>query len=70
MSAISVITELRPLLGLLFDDISIEFDETNLLPQTIRRNGLEEIVDRLSGSLLEQRIEKGDKLFSCGWAAP
>ncbi|HVW54915.1 MAG TPA: AAA family ATPase [Rhizobiaceae bacterium] len=49
-----VITELRPLLGLLFDDISIEFDETTLLPQTIRRNGLEENVDRLSGGMREQ----------------
>lgn len=49
-----VISELRPLLGLLFDDISIEFDETTLLPQTIRRNGLEENVDRLSGGMREQ----------------
>jgi DNA repair exonuclease SbcCD ATPase subunit len=49
-----VITELRPLLGLLFDDISIEFDEATLLPQTIRRNGLEENVDRLSGGMREQ----------------
>jgi uncharacterized protein YhaN len=49
-----VIAELRPLLGLLFDDISIEFDEATLLPQTIRRNGLEENVDRLSGGMREQ----------------
>jgi len=49
-----VINELRPLLGLLFDDISIKFDETTLLPHTIRRNGLEENVDRLSGGMREQ----------------
>ena len=49
-----VITELRPLLGLLFDDISIVFDENTLLPQTIRRNGQDEDVDRLSGGMREQ----------------
>ncbi|MBD0415493.1 AAA family ATPase [Oryzicola mucosus] len=49
-----VISELRPLLGLLFDDISIVFDEETLLPQTIRRNGQDEDVDRLSGGMREQ----------------
>ena len=49
-----VITELRPLLGLLFDDIAIEFDENTLLPQKIRRNGQDEDVDRLSGGMREQ----------------
>ena len=49
-----VITELRPLLGLLFDDISIAFDEKTLLPQTIRRNGQDEEIDRLSGGMREQ----------------
>lgn len=49
-----VITELRPLLGLLFDDISIVFDENTLLPQTIRRHGQDEDVDRLSGGMREQ----------------
>ncbi|HTN60989.1 MAG TPA: AAA family ATPase [Devosia sp.] len=49
-----VISELRPLLGLLFDDISIIFDETTLLPQTVRRNGLDEEVERLSGGMREQ----------------
>lgn len=49
-----VITQLRPLLGLLFDDISIAFDEKTLLPQTIRRNGQDEEIDRLSGGMREQ----------------
>jgi uncharacterized protein YhaN len=46
--------ELRPLLGLLFDDVSIVFDEKTLLPHTISRNGLQEDVDRLSGGMREQ----------------
>ncbi|MDQ0512258.1 AAA family ATPase [Ancylobacter amanitiformis] len=49
-----VLTELRPLLGLLFEDISIVFDEKSLLPQTIRRNGQDEEIDRLSGGMREQ----------------
>lgn len=49
-----VMSELRPLLGLLFDDIAIEFDEHTLLPQTVRRNGLDEEVERLSGGMREQ----------------
>ncbi|MBB3770353.1 hypothetical protein FHS55_000939 [Angulomicrobium tetraedrale] len=49
-----VLTELRPLLGLLFEDISIVFDEKTLLPQTIRRNGQDEEIDRLSGGMREQ----------------
>ncbi|MDO8358933.1 MAG: AAA family ATPase [Devosia sp.] len=49
-----VISELLPLLGLLFDDISIVFDETTLLPQTVRRNGQDEEVERLSGGMREQ----------------
>ena len=49
-----VMTELQPLLGLLFDDVSITFDEKTLLPQTIQRNGLEEDVERLSGGMREQ----------------
>jgi DNA repair exonuclease SbcCD ATPase subunit len=49
-----VLSELRPLLGLLFDDISIEFDETTLLPQKVRRNGQDEDVERLSGGMREQ----------------
>ena len=51
-----VISELRPLLGLLFDDISIVFDENTLLPQTVRRNGQDEDVERLSGGMREQLV--------------
>jgi DNA repair exonuclease SbcCD ATPase subunit len=49
-----VMAELKPLLGLLFDDVSITFDDKTLLPQTIRRNGQDEEVDRLSGGMREQ----------------
>lgn len=49
-----VISELRPLLGMLFDDVSITFDDKTLLPQSIMRNGLEEDVERLSGGMREQ----------------
>ncbi|GAB4068771.1 AAA family ATPase [Ancylobacter sonchi] len=49
-----VLAELKPLLGLLFDDISIVFDEKTLLPQAVRRNGQDEEVDRLSGGMREQ----------------
>lgn len=36
-------------LRLLFDDVSIAFDDKTLIAQTILRNGQEEDVDRLSG---------------------
>jgi hypothetical protein len=49
-----VMGELRPLLRLLFDDVSITFDDRTLLPQTIVRGGQEEEVDRLSGGMREQ----------------
>ena len=49
-----VMSELRPLLGLLFDDVSITFDEKTLLPRKLLRNGLEEEVERLSGGMREQ----------------
>ncbi|MFC7397957.1 AAA family ATPase [Chelatococcus sp. GCM10030263] len=49
-----VMAELRPLLRLLFDDVSITFDDKTLLPQTLLRNGQEEEVDRLSGGMREQ----------------
>ncbi len=49
-----VMSELRPLLGLLFDDVSITFDEKTLLPHKILRNGQEEEVERLSGGMREQ----------------
>ena len=49
-----VISELKPLIGLLFDDISVAFNESTLLPETVSRNGQEEEVDRLSGGMREQ----------------
>lgn len=49
-----VMTELQPLLGLLFDDASIAFDEKTLLPQMLMRNGQAEEVERLSGGMREQ----------------
>ena len=49
-----VMAELSPLLGLLFDDVSVTFDERTLLPQKISRNGQEEEVERLSGGMREQ----------------
>ena len=70
-----VVTELRPLLGLLFDDISIVFDEDTLLPQTVRRNGQDEEIDRLSGGMREQlsvltRLAFAGLLARDGKAAP
>lgn len=56
-------TELTPLLGLLFDDASITLDDKSLLPQAIRRNGQEEAVGRLSGemqSIARQRSRSCD----------
>lgn len=49
-----VISELRPLIGLLFDDIAVEFSEATLLPESVLRNGQAEEVDRLSGGMREQ----------------
>lgn len=49
-----VMAELKPLLGLLFEDASVTFDEETLLPRTVRRNGLEEPVGVLSGGMREQ----------------
>jgi DNA repair exonuclease SbcCD ATPase subunit len=49
-----VMAELKPLLGLLFDDVSITFDDKTLLPRAILRNGQEEEVERLSGGMREQ----------------
>lgn len=49
-----VMRELKPLLGLLFDDVAITFDEKTLLPQRISRRGQEEDVYRLSGGMREQ----------------
>lgn len=49
-----VMGELRPLLGLLFEDATVTFDEETLLPRTVSRNGLEEPVGVLSGGMREQ----------------
>ena len=49
-----VITELRPLIGLLFDDVTSTFDEDTLLPTKVMRKGQEEDVERLSGGMREQ----------------
>ncbi|WP_332682139.1 AAA family ATPase [Bosea sp. (in: a-proteobacteria)] len=49
-----VMAELKPLLGLLFEDASVTFDEETLLPRSVRRNGLEEPVGVLSGGMREQ----------------
>lgn len=70
-----VLGELQPLLRMLFDDVSIVFDEKTLLPQSIRRNGLDEDVDRLSGGMREQlsiltRLAFARLLARDGQAAP
>ena len=70
-----VVSELLPMLGLLFDDIDIVFDEETLLPQSVRRNGLDEDVDRLSGGMREQlsiltRLAFARLLARDGRAAP
>ncbi len=49
-----VLRELRPLMGLLFEDAAVVFDDSTLLPQTVRRNGLDEDIERLSGGMREQ----------------
>lgn len=49
-----VMMELRPLMGLLFDDAAVAFDDETLLPMTVQRNGQTEDVDRLSGGMREQ----------------
>lgn len=49
-----VMSELKPLLAMLFEDVSIQFDEKTLLPEKLVRAGLEEEVDRLSGGMREQ----------------
>ncbi|WP_029355314.1 AAA family ATPase [Bosea sp. 117] len=49
-----VMRELQPLLGLLFEDATVTFDEATLTPRSVRRNGLDERVDVLSGGMREQ----------------
>jgi hypothetical protein len=70
-----VMSELRPLIGLLFDDAVIQFDEKTLLPEKLIRGGLEEDVDRLSGGMREQlsiltRLAFARLLAKDGQAAP
>ena len=70
-----VMSELRPLLGLLFDDVSVTFDDKTLLPHKILRNGQEEDVERLSGGMREQlsvltRLAFARLLARDGRAAP
>ena len=49
-----VMTELQPLLSLLFKDASISFNDQTLLPETIQRIGDAEKVENLSGGMKEQ----------------
>lgn len=49
-----VMRELRPLLGLLFEEATVVFDDQSLLPQSVRRNGQVEEIERLSGGMREQ----------------
>jgi energy-coupling factor transporter ATP-binding protein EcfA2 len=49
-----VMRELRPLIGLLFDDASVSFDDSTLLPLSLNRSGQEEKVEHLSGGMREQ----------------
>ncbi|MGN6424287.1 MAG: ATP-binding protein [Asticcacaulis sp.] len=49
-----VMNELRPLLGLMFDDATITFDDETLLPNAICRNGQQEQIPALSGGMREQ----------------
>lgn len=49
-----VMTELAPLLSLLFEDAVIAFNDQTLLPETLIRKGLEEEVACLSGGMREQ----------------
>ena len=70
-----VMRELSPLLGLLFDDASVTFDEATLLPRLVHRNGLEEPVGSLSGGAREQlavltRLAFGRLLARAGHPAP
>ena len=49
-----VIDELRPLLSMLFEDVSITFDDQSLLPESLMRKGQSEDVEKLSGGMREQ----------------
>lgn len=70
-----VLRELRPLLGLLFEEAHVAFDEDTLLPRTVQRNGLVEEIERLSGGMREQlsvltRLAFARLLASDGRPAP
>ena len=70
-----VMRELTPLLGLVFDDASVVFDDATLLPREVRRKGLEEPVGALSGGSREQlavltRLAFGRLLAREGHPAP
>ena len=49
-----VVKELRPLLGIVFGDATVTFDEVTMLPVTVERNGAIENFDALSGGMREQ----------------
>jgi len=49
-----IMSELTPLLKLVFDDLSLHFDDKTLLPTRISRHGQEENVEHLSGGMREQ----------------
>jgi len=49
-----IMRELTPLLRLVFDDLSLHFDDKTLLPKRISRHGQEEEVEHLSGGMREQ----------------
>lgn len=49
-----VVKELKPLLGIVFGDAIVTFDEVTMLPVTVERNGAVESFDVLSGGMREQ----------------
>ena len=49
-----MVKELRPLLGIVFGDATVTFDEVTMLPVTVERNGAIENFDALSGGMREQ----------------
>ncbi|ASP22097.1 chromosome segregation protein [Antarctobacter heliothermus] len=70
-----VANALRPLLHLLWPEAQLEWDDTDLLPRQLIRNGREETVDVLSGGTQEQlallvRLAFARLLAQDGRAAP
>ena len=49
-----VLQELRPLIAMLHEGAELEMDPDTMLPQKIRRNGIEDEFDMLSGGAAEQ----------------